>query len=333
MPTPFARRARPLLMAGGEAAYQLAAAIAGAPKGRRLLETDPARAVLVAAAEARGRTPFALASPEAGDAEVDPRAGYVIADGVAVIAIRGPLWDTGYRDYETGAVWWHGYDTIREAVALALADTRVRGILLSIDSPGGLVDGCARCADAIRAARARKPVWAHASYAASAAYWLASQAEMVVLDPDGTAGSIGVIVLHWSYADMLKADGIAVTPILFGARKADGHPEIPLGKSARADIQADVDEIGRRFVAGVVGGRDGAIDRASVLATEARVYMARHADPSRSALKRGLVDDLAEWGECLAAFQAHVSQADPGPEAPSARAQSGGRRARKGDRP
>jgi len=71
-----------------------------------------------------------------------------------------------------------------------LADPRVRGIVLDIDSPGGEAAGLFDLADRIAAARAIKPIWAVANDAAfSAAYALAASASCVTLTRTAGVGS------------------------------------------------------------------------------------------------------------------------------------------------
>ncbi|HEY3624859.1 MAG TPA: S49 family peptidase, partial [Terracidiphilus sp.] len=63
--------------------------------------------------------------------------------------------------------------------------------------------GLPETADVIHAANRVKPVRAFVTgIAASAAYWLASQASSITLTPSGEVGSVGVLDLH---ADISKA--------------------------------------------------------------------------------------------------------------------------------
>ena len=87
----------------------------------------------------------------------------------------------------------------------------VRGIALEIDSFGGEVAGVFDLADAIRAARASKPVWALvAEHAFSAGYALASQADRIILPRTGAVGSIGVVVMHADLSGQLSDATVTV---------------------------------------------------------------------------------------------------------------------------
>ena len=78
-------------------------------------------------------------------------------------------------------------------VEQAAEDPVVAAILLRVDSPGGTVAGVSDLAEAVYAARKVKPVSAYISdLGASAAYYIASQAQRLYADSDALVGSIGV---------------------------------------------------------------------------------------------------------------------------------------------
>jgi signal peptide peptidase SppA len=91
--------------------------------------------------------------------------------------------------------------------------------------------------------------------AASAAYWLASQADEIVSIPSGTAGSIGVFTVHQDLSEALAKEGIKVDVIRAGKYKVEGNPFEPLSDEGRAFIQARVDEAYSSFVKDVARGR------------------------------------------------------------------------------
>jgi len=143
----------------------------------------------------------------------------------------------------------------REVVA-ALGDQSIGAVLLDIDSPGGETFGMTEAAAQIRAARGTKPLVAVANpIAASAAYWLGSQADEFVVTPSGLAGSVGVFSTYVDESKALEQAGLAVTFIKYGARKAEASGVEPLSEGALASIQARVDEAGRMFEADVAKGR------------------------------------------------------------------------------
>lgn len=173
--------------------------------------------------------------------------GYDVAGSVAVIPVHGTLVQKlgTLRPY-SGMT---GYDGIRQAFLTALYDPEVKAIVLDVDSPGGEVAGCFDLADVIYNARGAKPIWSILNESAySAAYALASSADRIIVPRTGGVGSIGVICMHVDMSKALTSAGLQVTFITYGARKADGHSEIPLSPEALAAFQADIDTMGELFV-------------------------------------------------------------------------------------
>lgn len=145
---------------------------------------------------------------------------------------------------------------LRSQIRQLANDDSVGSILLDIESPGGSVDGIAELGQDIRAASMIKPVVASANaYAASAAYWIASQAGEVVITPSGELGSIGVYSLHEDDSQLLETMGVKISVIRAGAHKIEANPFEPLSEEARSDMQATVDRYYEEFTAAVARGR------------------------------------------------------------------------------
>jgi signal peptide peptidase SppA len=196
--------------------------------------------------------------------------GYDVVEGVAVIPIEGTLVQKlGTLRPFSGMT---GYDGIRQNLFTALADPDVRAIALDIDSPGGEVAGCFDLVDTIYGVRGEKPIWAILDESAySAAYAIASAADKIFVPRTGGVGSIGVIWMHVDLSEALTTEGIKVTFITYGDRKADGHSEIPLSKEARKLIQGDIDTMGELFVETVARNRN--IAASKVRETEAATFL------------------------------------------------------------
>ena len=161
----------------------------------------------------------------------------------------------------------------------------VETIILDVDSGGGEVAGVIETAAAIRSIRDLIPVVAVVnSFAASAAYWLASQANEIVIAPSGEAGSVGVWTGH---VDISKADaaaGIKVSIVKAGKYKVEGNPWEPLSKDARAEMQRSVDHYHRQFIEAVADGRGVSASKVRNSFGQGRVLRVE------DALKVGMVD-------------------------------------------
>ncbi len=225
------------------------------------------------------------------------RGDYDIIEGVARIEISGTLVNKlGLLGGYSGLT---GYDGIRQNFMVALDDPEVKGIVLDIDSPGGEVAGCFDLVDAIYAARGTKPVIAILNESAySAAYALASAADYITVPRTGGAGSVGVIAMHVDLSKAIKNAGMKVTFVTYGARKKDGHPEIPLDPEAKAAWQTDVDTMGELFVSTVARNRG--IDVQRVIDTQAGCYM------GQKAVDIGFADKVCSPAEAFDAFLASV---------------------------
>lgn len=211
--------------------------------------------------------------------------------GVAIIPIDGTLvHKSGYVGAQSGMT---GYDGIASQIKAALSDKSVSGIMLDIDSPGGEVAGVADLARLISAAN--KPVWAHANEnAASAAYWLASASNRVLLSETAAAGSVGVLLAHMDSSQALASEGRVVTLIYSGAHKVDGNPFEALPERVRASLQSEVDAL-RAIFAGAVAFTRGMSEH-DVLATEARTYT------GADAIKVGFADAVISFDSAMNEF-------------------------------
>ncbi|MFN3464727.1 MAG: S49 family peptidase, partial [Terricaulis sp.] len=231
--------------------------------------------------------------------------GWSLVDGIACLNVEGALLDRGF--YACGEMFW-GYDTIAQAMKEAMAESRVRGVFIRMDSPGGVVaSGLEALTADMRAMREAgntggKPIFVYAECAASAAYWISAQADRIFAPPVGMVGSIGAVIVHEDYSSAYDKAGIKVTPIQFGAKKTDGASFKPLSEEALADLQSEIDAIGERFVADVTAGRE-FLGRDALIATQAACYMADHPERARSGLALGLVDELAREEQAFAALR------------------------------
>lgn len=142
------------------------------------------------------------------------------------------------------------------SIADAINDETIGAIVLDVNSPGGEVYGVEEVADVIYAARGQKPIIAYANaLAASAAYWIASQATEFHMTPSGDVGSIGVLCAHEDWSKFNAENGINVTYISAGKFKTEMNPDAPLSDEAQAFQQSRVNDYYSSFTKGVARGR------------------------------------------------------------------------------
>lgn len=206
------------------------------------------------AAFLRGATPNAPVERERGEEEAREGRGCQVHGGVAVISLRGLIMPGA--SLLSLLMGGGGLQIFRRQLREAVTSEEVASILIDVDSPGGYIDLVPETAADIRAARDAKPVVAVANTsAASAAYWLASQASEVVVTPSGSVGSIGVFTIHNDWSKFDEELGVKTTLIKAGKYKAEANPYEPLSEEAEAHLQERVDETHTAFLADIGKGR------------------------------------------------------------------------------
>lgn len=206
--------------------------------------------------------------------------------GVAVIEITGSLSHRQWRIGKSSGVM--GYDGIGAQLDAALRDPEVRAIALDVHSDGGEVAGAFQLADRIFAARDVKPIVAIADERAfSAAYLLSAAAGEVWLASEvAQVGSIGAVVVHMSFEEMIRNEGVKVTVIRSAPQKAEGNPYEDLSAPALARVQARIDAVAAPFVSRMAAWRG--LTEQAIRATEAGTFM------GRDAVAAGLADGIAD---------------------------------------
>jgi signal peptide peptidase SppA len=226
----------------------------------------------------------------------------VTVERIAVVSVIGTLVSrSSYLDATSGLM---SYRDIGDAIASAIDDPSVRGVILDVDSPGGEVGGLFDLVEQIQAVRrtSAKPLWAVANESAlSAAYAIASAADRLYVTRTGEVGSVGVVAAH---VDESRADakaGLAWTFVFAGERKVDGNGHEPLSDRARATIQADVDRLYGELCAVVAANRR--LSSEVVRMTDAAIYR------GELALRAGLADRVGTLDLAIAEMVTELERA------------------------
>jgi signal peptide peptidase SppA len=209
---------------------------------------------------------------------------------VSVVPVYGVI---AHRTFEASS-GMTSTEMISAMLQRALNDGETSSILLDISSPGGGVEGVPELAAEIFAARKMKPITAIANnLAASAAYWIGSQADELIVIPSGQVGSIGVFSLHEDWSAWLEKEGIKITAMSAGEKKLEGNPWEPLDTEARAHFQKQVDEVYADFIRAVAKGRGVAQAKVKSDFGQGRVFTADEA------ASRDMVDGIATFDETV----------------------------------
>jgi len=201
---------------------------------------------------------------------------------IAIVEMRGTLTKFG-SSLSTAGSTVEARRQIREAARAPEVD----GILLVIDSPGGLVDGTADLADSIHEAAKAKPVYAQVEdLAASAAFWVASQATKVFVNqPHAKVGSIGTFTVLYDLSELAEREGIKAVVIKSGDMKGAGVPGTPITDDMKEHIQGLVNDTQAQFDKAIARGRRMKIDAVRAVA-DGRVFTAGEAQ------RLGLIDGV-----------------------------------------
>lgn len=201
-------------------------------------------------------------------------------DGAAVVPVLGPIFPRA--NMMNSSAGGTSLANVMHDLRAAEATASVERIVMLYDSPGGVVSGLAEAAEGIRSLS--KPVTAFVTgSAASAAYWLASQAGEIVMDASAMVGSLGVM-MSLSKQVQAGADGrMGYEIVSSGAPFKRADPETEEG---RAVLQGMVDAAEAVFFADVARGRG--VSVATVRSEFGRGGMVA----ARQAVEDGLADRI-----------------------------------------
>lgn len=219
-----------------------------------------------------------------------------VREGVAVIGVKGVLersesWYSWYYEEST-------YDRLTAQVREAAERSDVRAIVFDVDSPGGDALGLDALAEAIRAARAVKPVDAVVrGYGASAAYFIASAAQNVFAERDALTGSIGTVMTLFDWSKFDAKMGLEEINII-ASQSPKKWPD-PTTEAGYQQLQAEVDSICDVFVNTVATNRG--VAREVVLERFGKGAVFVGAEAIDVGAARGLVDGITTLDQVVAA--------------------------------
>ena len=193
----------------------------------------------------------------------------------------------------------------RRMLRKAAADPDVSAILLHIDSPGGTVSGTADLAADVKAAAKQKPVWAFAEdLCASAAYWVASQADRVFANTaTAMVGSIGTLAVIYDLSGAAEQQGVKALVFGTGPLKGAGAPGAPVTEEQQAYFRGLVEDSQKSFDAAVQKAR-GLTDKQLAGAKTGGVFGAAEA------LERKLIDGVQSFDQTVAQLAAEARRAN-----------------------
>ncbi|MCM3712085.1 signal peptide peptidase SppA [Sporosarcina luteola] len=218
-------------------------------------------------------------------------------DRIAVLTLDGVIQDVGSSLFASGG---YNHQMFMSQLTEILNDQTIKGIVLSVNTPGGGVVESSDIYDAIKAIQIDReiPVYvAMGGLAASGGYYVSAPAEKIFVHPETITGSIGVIMESVNYAKLAEKYGID-----FNTIKTGPYKDIMSGSREMTDeehnmLQEMINDSYERFVAIVAEGRNMSTEQVKKIA-DGRIMN------GRQAIESGLADDFGKMGDVIDAMKA-----------------------------
>ncbi len=166
----------------------------------------------------------------------------------------------------------------------ASKNPRIKGVLLSVNSPGGAVPPSIEISYAIKDLTKKKPVIAYAQgIMASGSYYASIYAKKIIANPGAIVGSIGVIMESADIEELMKKIGVKPQVVKQGTYKEAGTFTREWTPQERAELERLTKDTYDLFVHDVATARGLDINRSNEYA-DAHIFSAARAK------KVGLVD-------------------------------------------
>jgi len=186
-------------------------------------------------------------------------------------------------------------DTILKEIEKAQKDKNIKGVLLTVDSPGGAVPPSIEIAYAIKELKKHKPVVAYASgVMASGSYYGSIYANKIIANPGSIVGSIGVIMESANVEELMKTIGIKTQIVKQGTYKEAGTPTREWTPEERAELETLTKDTYELFISDVAEAR-------GLDVTKAKEYADAHIFSAKRAKTVGLIDEIGVKSSAKAA--------------------------------
>ncbi|MER9580431.1 signal peptide peptidase SppA [Mesorhizobium sp. M0276] len=171
--------------------------------------------------------------------------------------------------------------------------SKVKGVILSIDSPGGTTVGGESIYDEVRKLAADKPVVAEVgTLAASAGYMIASAADHIVARKTSIVGSIGVLIQYPDVSGLMDKLGVKLEEVKSSPLKAAPSPFKATNDDERAMVRKLILDSYDWFV-GIVAERRKMTREQALALADGSIFT------GRQGLANGLIDAVGGETEAV----------------------------------
>ncbi len=175
----------------------------------------------------------------------------------------------------------------------------VKGVLFSIDSPGGAVAPSVEIAYAVKRLRETKPVVVYAAgIMASGGYYSAIWGSEIIANPGSMVGSIGVIMEGADISELMQKVGVKTQVVHAGTYKQVGTFDRPWSTVERAELDKVISGTYKLFVCDVARARKLNLNQSSQYA-DAHIFTAAQAKEVKLVDSLGVEFDAKKRVEAL----------------------------------
>ena len=168
----------------------------------------------------------------------------------------------------------------------AANNANIKGVLLTVDSPGGAVAPSIEIAYAVKRLRDKKPVVAYAKGTiASGSYYASIWANEIISNPGSMVGSIGVIMQGTDLSEVMSKVGVKTQTVQAGKYKRIGAPD-------RQWKDFEVEELGKVIQGTYDMFTQDVADARKLDFSKRDLYANAHIFTASQAMEIGLVDSL-----------------------------------------
>jgi protease-4 len=181
----------------------------------------------------------------------------------------------------------------------ARENKEVKGVLFSINSPGGAVAPSVEIAYAVKRLREAKPVVVYAAgIMASGGYYSAIWGSEIIANPGSMIGSIGVIMEGADVSELMQKVGVKTQVVHAGTYKQVGTFDRPWNTAERTELNKVIGGTYSMFVADVARARKLDLNQSSQYA-DAHIFTAAQAKEVKLVDSLGVEFDAKKRVEVL----------------------------------
>lgn len=223
-----------------------------------------------------------------------------VTDYIGVIRIEGTIMSESTESLILASSEGYVHSQVMEDIDTYMNDKANKGLLLYINSPGGVVYDVDELYLKLMDYKENtgRPIYAYfGQYACSGGYYIAMTADEIYANRNTITGSIGVVMTMYDMTGLYEKLGIKEIDIVSGDNKAMGSSGASLTEEQQSILQSQIDETYELFTSIVSEGRDMDIETVKQLA-DGRTYTAKQA------LDNKLIDGICRYAEYENALKA-----------------------------